>query len=208
MSHHSRLIPRTVRLRKFTLQLLLVPEKQHSPPHSIVKESARTKPSQSDPHLPPHLRSTSTYRASPSPGRPPNPASAPNNQPAAPMAARTAATGWTLDTFGGWPEQNPRVFLRNIERQMILCHIADDVAKAKLLMLCLEIDSPADKWFETLDAAVQVDWTQLRSRSGRERPRYAAASASDVGRTVTEPPNRAYRRATPTYCGVRNLAGA
>ena len=66
-----------------------------------------------------------------------------------------------METFGGWPEQNPQVFLQNIEQQMVLSGVEMAIARGRFLKLCLEVDSPADTWFQTLDPAVQADWNQL-----------------------------------------------
>jgi hypothetical protein len=44
---------------------------------------------------------------------------------------------------------------------MILSSITTAAEKAHYLMLCLEVKSPADKWFQNLDPAVKMDWAQL-----------------------------------------------
>jgi hypothetical protein len=77
------------------------------------------------------------------------------------MATRTPNLAQAGDTFGGWPDQDPEAFIRNAERQMIISGIATPDGQARYLRLCLEVKSPADKWFQSLDQAVKTDWAQL-----------------------------------------------
>ena len=68
---------------------------------------------------------------------------------------------------------------------MVLSGIETDVARANYLKLCLEIDSPADTWFQALDAATQGDWSLLELQftqrwANRQHPRHVI---SDMERT-------------------------
>jgi hypothetical protein len=69
----------------------------------------------------------------------------------------------TGDTFGGWLDQDLEEFIQNVECQMIVSSITTATEKAHYLMLCLEVKSPVDKWFQGLDPVVKMDWAQLEA---------------------------------------------
>jgi hypothetical protein len=77
------------------------------------------------------------------------------------MTTRAPNLAQAGEMFGGWPDQDPEAFIRNVERQTILSSVTTAAEKARYLMLCLEVKSPADKWFQSLDPAVKMDWAQL-----------------------------------------------
>ena len=99
------------------------------------------------------------------------------------MAAKAVPLAAQIETFGGWPQQNPRVFLQNAEQQMVLSGIETAAARARFLQLCLEVDSPADMWFQTLNVVVQMDWDQLGPMFVRRWAQRAAPATTGMEKT-------------------------
>jgi hypothetical protein len=99
------------------------------------------------------------------------------------MAAQAAPLATQMETFGGWPEQNPRIFLRNAEQQMVLSGVETAAARARFLKLCLEIDSPADAWFQNLNQAMQTDWDQLEAVFTQRWAQRTAPAATNMEKT-------------------------
>jgi hypothetical protein len=77
------------------------------------------------------------------------------------MTTRALNLAQAGEMFGSWPDQDPEVFIQNMEWQMILSSVTTAAEKAHYLMLCLEVKSLANKWFQNLDLAVKTDWAQL-----------------------------------------------
>jgi hypothetical protein len=104
------------------------------------------------------------------------------------MAMRPgAATVGSIETFGGWNEQNPRKFLRSLQFQMLpTSGITAPDAMAEFFMLCLDADCPVDDWYQTLDPVIRTDWDLLAPEFVREWAQPAARSAIDK---TTEPLN-------------------
>ena len=66
---------------------------------------------------------------------------------------------------------------------MVLSGIETAVARARFLKLCLEVDSPADTWFQTLDPAVQTDWNQLKPVFAQRWAQRTAPAAPSMEKT-------------------------
>jgi hypothetical protein len=91
--------------------------------------------------------------------------SPPLQQPTPPRNRTTAAGVMNFtqagDTFSGWPNQDPEAFIWNVKCQKIISNVATATEKACYLLLCLEVKSPADKWFKGLDPMVKMNWARL-----------------------------------------------
>jgi hypothetical protein len=74
-----------------------------------------------------------------------------------------ATPGMSIEKFRGRGNQDPEEFIQEAERQMTHCGLTTDQAKARYFRLCLQVKSPARKWFNGLNIAVQTDWTQLEA---------------------------------------------
>jgi hypothetical protein len=83
------------------------------------------------------------------------------------------------EMFAGRWEQNSKVFLQNLQYQMALSSIATADAKAQFFPLCLEIDSPADLWFQKLDPAVHLDRDKLE-------PQFTKCWVPEIQQSATE----------------------
>jgi hypothetical protein len=60
---------------------------------------------------------------------------------------------------------------------MLLSGITAPDAKAEFFMLCLDVDSPVDNWYQTLDPVIRTDWDLLAPEFVREWAQPAARSA-------------------------------
>ncbi|KAH9972269.1 hypothetical protein BGW80DRAFT_1459888 [Lactifluus volemus] len=70
------------------------------------------------------------------------------------------------------------------QRDMLLSGITapDANLKAEFFMLCLDVDSPVDDWYQTLDPVIHTDWNLLAPELVREWAQPAARSA--IGKTA------------------------
>jgi hypothetical protein len=141
---------------------LLGPEEDTPATHSPASLLSFPPSAFVSPHISTAPLTPISLSAPPGSPRAPSPApqspSPPRNSP---MATRTLNLAQAGDTFGGWPDQDPEAFIQSVERQMIISGITTAQGKAHYLKLCLEVKSPASKWFQTLDQAVKADWDQL-----------------------------------------------
>jgi hypothetical protein len=60
---------------------------------------------------------------------------------------------------------------------MLLSGIYGTRHKGEFFMLCLDIDSPVDDWYQTLDPVTRTDWDLLAPEFVREWAQPAARSA-------------------------------
>jgi hypothetical protein len=90
------------------------------------------------------------------------------------------------EMFAERQEQNSKVFLQNLQYQMALSGIATADAKAQFFPLCLEIDSPADLWFQKLDPAVHLDWDKLEPQFMKHWVPEIQQSATELAMDKTE----------------------
>jgi hypothetical protein len=100
------------------------------------------------------------------------------------MATRPGATAGSRETFGGWNDQHPRKFLRNLQCQMLLSGITAPDAKAEFFMLCLDVDSPADAWHQALDPMIRTNWDKLEAEFMKEWAPPQQATRSDMEKTT------------------------
>ena len=128
----------------------------------------------------PSPQAPSPQAPSPQAPSPRTPSPPPRNRPTATRVMNFAQAG---DAFGGWPNQDPEAFIRNVERQMIISNVATAAEKARYLMLCLEVKSPADKWFKGLDPAVKTDWARLEPEFTQKWATHQTPQRSDLEKT-------------------------
>ncbi|KAI0257968.1 hypothetical protein BC834DRAFT_976032 [Gloeopeniophorella convolvens] len=78
-----------------------------------------------------------------------------------PMTTAQSNTGNVPTTFGGFPHEDPIMFLRTTRRIIAASGIATPEAKAEYLADSIVTNSPADEWFNRLAQATKIDWTAL-----------------------------------------------
>jgi hypothetical protein len=66
---------------------------------------------------------------------------------------------------------------------VIVSSITTPTEKAHYLMLCLEVKSPADKWFQGLDPVVKTDWAQLETEFTQKWTVHQAPLRLDMEKT-------------------------
>jgi hypothetical protein len=66
-----------------------------------------------------------------------------------------------IKTFARQDDQNGPCFLYMVRLQLASRGIITVDTRAKYLFWCLDYDSPAKAWFQTLPTAAQTDWDQL-----------------------------------------------
>ena len=125
--------------------------------------------------------------------------------------------------FSGDPvKENPKAFLRTLDWYFLDRQITNDEQKCAFLQVSLQADSPADRWFESLDSATQTrDWTKLRAAFEAKWMRAAPSTMSDadaleylqqqklikIGDILPydTPPGQAARRRYRTWAGELEL---
>jgi hypothetical protein len=86
--------------------------------------------------------------------------------------------------FGGWPNENAHRFLRLTEWQMVTSNVDTPTMKVWYLLLCLEVESPADDWYQKLLATTKTDWDTLEAAFIQEWTPQSAQAMSTMDRTV------------------------
>jgi hypothetical protein len=77
------------------------------------------------------------------------------------MAAGPPAAPPAIETFAGRDDQNGPRFLYMVRLQLASRGIVTPDTRVEYLSWCLDYNSPAEAWFQSLPAAAQTDWDQL-----------------------------------------------